>query len=117
MCRAHLDPEEALTAFELLGARQMMPIHFDTFVNSFDAYGEAPRALDGAMARRGVGKDRVVRLAHGQRHVFAWRDEAGGRHRAPGLAQVEAPDAGSEQHSPAAGNRSGATRATPSSPR
>jgi L-ascorbate metabolism protein UlaG (beta-lactamase superfamily) len=73
MARRHLDPEEALRAFELLGARWMVPIHFDTFVNSQDAPGEARRVLLEAMARRGVGDDRVAVLPLGGQRVFLTR--------------------------------------------
>src|SRR5690606_10549176 len=36
MCQVHVDPAEALEAFELLGACYMLPIHYDTFAKSFD---------------------------------------------------------------------------------
>lgn len=73
MCRTHTDPNEALRAFRDLGARHMLPIHFDTFVNSLDEYGAAPRALREAMAREGLDEERVALLAHGQQRVFLRR--------------------------------------------
>lgn len=66
----HLDPEEALTAFELLGARWMVPVHFDTFVQAVDEVGEAKAALLHAMQERGVDEGRVVLLEIGEQHVF-----------------------------------------------
>jgi L-ascorbate metabolism protein UlaG (beta-lactamase superfamily) len=72
MCRSHLDPAEALAAFELLGADHFMPIHFDTFINSFDEFGAAPMQLARLVEQRGMGRE-VVRLRHGQRHVFISR--------------------------------------------
>jgi N-acyl-phosphatidylethanolamine-hydrolysing phospholipase D len=73
MHRHHTDPDEALTAFQLLRAKWLLPIHFDTFVNSFDEFGAAPRALREAMGRRGIGPDRVTLLRHGEQRVYAWR--------------------------------------------
>jgi len=46
----HMDPREALDAFADLGADVMIPMHFDTFVDSFDAPHEA--------------RDTLVRLVH-----------------------------------------------------
>jgi len=68
--RNHLDPTEALQAFEDLGAAQMLPIHFDTFVNSEDALGDAPAALRRAMRARGTPEARVVLLAIGEQRVL-----------------------------------------------
>ena len=69
MCRAHLDPPQAVQAFRELGARFMMPIHYDTFVNSFDEVGEAPRKL--LVAANAVGvRDRIVLLGIGEQRVI-----------------------------------------------
>lgn len=73
MCRTHTDPNEALRAFQDLGARHMLAIHFDTFVNSFDDYGAAPRALRQAMLQQGLDDERVAILTHGEQRVFVRR--------------------------------------------
>lgn len=73
MCRTHTDPNEALIAFDDLGAHHMLPMHFDTFVNSTDEYGAAPRALRQLMAVRGIDEERVAILAHGEQRVFVPR--------------------------------------------
>jgi N-acyl-phosphatidylethanolamine-hydrolysing phospholipase D len=70
----HIDPAEAVQAFFDLGARRMVPIHFDTFVNSADAFGEAPRELDRVMAARGLGPREVQRLAAGEQRVLIRRE-------------------------------------------
>ena len=70
MCRVHMTPADALTAFEELGGEVMVPIHFDTFHTSFDEVGDAPRELMAASKRRGLDPSRVVVLSHGQRAVF-----------------------------------------------
>lgn len=73
MCRTHTDPGQALLAFQDLGARHMLAIHFDTFVNSLDEYGAAPRVLRGLLAERGLDERRVAILAHGEQRVFVPR--------------------------------------------
>jgi L-ascorbate metabolism protein UlaG (beta-lactamase superfamily) len=69
MCRAHIDPGEAIQAFLELGARYLVPMHFDTFVNSTDELGEAPRELTEAARRAGV-RERVVLLEIGEQRVL-----------------------------------------------
>jgi N-acyl-phosphatidylethanolamine-hydrolysing phospholipase D len=73
MCRAHTDPNEALAAFRDLGAEYMLAMHFDTFVNSLDEYGEAPRTLRALLPAHGLDERRVAILAHGQQRVFMER--------------------------------------------
>ena len=69
MCRAHIDPKEAVQAFLELRAQRLLPMHFGTFVNSFDEVGEAPRELARAAAARGL-EDRLVMLAIGEQRVL-----------------------------------------------
>jgi N-acyl-phosphatidylethanolamine-hydrolysing phospholipase D len=64
----HEDPQEALDAFALLRARAMIPIHFDTFLNSADEIGDAPKQLDRIVKERHL-EDRVFRLEIGQQKV------------------------------------------------
>ncbi len=49
----HMDPGQALTAFEELGAEFFVPIHYDTFVSGSDAPGTASRVLEEEARRRG----------------------------------------------------------------
>jgi L-ascorbate metabolism protein UlaG (beta-lactamase superfamily) len=70
MAQFHIDPDEALDAWSDLGARFMVPIHFDTFVNSRDAVGDAPRHLRRSMRERGLGSDRIALLDVGEQRVF-----------------------------------------------
>jgi L-ascorbate metabolism protein UlaG (beta-lactamase superfamily) len=72
MKRTHMDPAEAVRAFQLLGAKAMLPIHFDTFINSTDAPGDAPRLLDDAAAKAGIAAQ-VARLQIGEQRVFVRR--------------------------------------------
>ncbi|MHB9004932.1 MAG: MBL fold metallo-hydrolase [Coriobacteriia bacterium] len=70
MHKMHIDPNEALTAFELLGASWMVPVHYNTFVNSLDEPGEPKRVLLEAMKERGLDKTRVAVLEIGEQRVF-----------------------------------------------
>jgi L-ascorbate metabolism protein UlaG (beta-lactamase superfamily) len=72
MCRAHIDPGEAVRAFLELRARHLLPVHYDTFVNSFDELGEAPRELERAARAAGV-RDRLVLLNIGEQRVLERR--------------------------------------------
>lgn len=73
MKRAHLSPEQSLDALSILGAKYMLPIHFDTFVNSDDRPGECSLALLSEMSRRNVFLDRVELLEIGEQRVFVTR--------------------------------------------
>lgn len=71
MRRTHMDPREALQAFIDLGAARMVPIHYDTFVNSTDRPGDALAALSAAQKVQFVGAGRTVTpLAIGERRAF-----------------------------------------------
>jgi len=69
----HMDPAEAVRAFRELGARVMVPIHFDTFINSLDAPGDAPVVLAAEVKKQGVAEGRVLVLATGERKVLVPR--------------------------------------------
>jgi len=70
MSRTHLDSRQALDAFALLGAERMIPIHFDTFVNSDDRPGDCPRLLRAQMRERNLGDDKVSILSIGEQRVL-----------------------------------------------
>lgn len=72
----HMDPLEALDAFALLGAKFMVPIHFDTFINSGDAPGECGRVLRAEVALREIGSARVPILEIGEQRVIVTRVSA-----------------------------------------
>lgn len=64
----HMDPDEALDAMADLGAREMIPVHFDTLVAGTDAAGEARDMLVARARARGL-TDRVDLLRIGERRV------------------------------------------------
>jgi N-acyl-phosphatidylethanolamine-hydrolysing phospholipase D len=70
MKRTHVDPIGALDAFALLGARFMVPIHFDTFINSDDDLGACPAKLRQEAARRKLADAQVAILRVGEQRVF-----------------------------------------------
>jgi N-acyl-phosphatidylethanolamine-hydrolysing phospholipase D len=49
MSRSHMDPEQAVMAAEMLGAHTMLPVHFETFINSLDRKEQCRDALKAAM--------------------------------------------------------------------
>ena len=69
MCRVHLDPPEAVRAFLDLKARFLVPIHFDTFLNSDDEFGTAPRDLRRAVKAAGI-EEKLVLLSAGEQRVL-----------------------------------------------
>jgi len=56
----HLSPEDALDAFEALGAKVMVPIHWGTFNLSWEPFDEPPRRLMEQAKKRGL--ERKIRL-------------------------------------------------------
>jgi L-ascorbate metabolism protein UlaG (beta-lactamase superfamily) len=73
MRRTHVDPGEALDTFERLGARWMVPIHYDTLLNSLDARGEDLRVLRERLSERPALRDRVQILGIGEQRVLVPR--------------------------------------------
>lgn len=61
---SHLNPAECATAFEQLGARWLMPIHWGSFRLGDEPVFLPPEALRTEMAARGLS-GRLVALAHG----------------------------------------------------
>lgn len=76
MAQRHIDPDTALQVFLDLGARRMVPIHYDTFVSSLDRPGEAAAELRARARARGLGGDQVQILAHGEQRVIIPRGAA-----------------------------------------
>jgi N-acyl-phosphatidylethanolamine-hydrolysing phospholipase D len=70
MEKTHEDPGEALSAFATLRARWMVPIHYATFINSFDELGDPLRVLQRVMSERRLTADQVQILGIGEQHVF-----------------------------------------------
>lgn len=63
----HMNPEEAIRAFALLHAKTMIPMHFDTFINSLDQPGTAIPTLRTAA---GPLASKITVLSIGERRVL-----------------------------------------------
>jgi L-ascorbate metabolism protein UlaG (beta-lactamase superfamily) len=74
MRHLHMDPREAVQAFFDLGAKRMVPIHYDTFQALADEPGEALRGLQAAKKRWALGPE-IAPLAIGERRVFLKQGE------------------------------------------
>jgi L-ascorbate metabolism protein UlaG (beta-lactamase superfamily) len=69
MRRTHVGPEEAVQVFLDLGAKAVVPIHRDTFVNSTDERGDALRRFLAEAKARSVPDVSVVALGIGEQRV------------------------------------------------
>ena len=65
----HMNPEEALQAFQDLGAKQMVPMHYGSFRLSFEPPEEPLERLLTAAKKRGI-EDRISVMIEGQPLVF-----------------------------------------------
>jgi L-ascorbate metabolism protein UlaG (beta-lactamase superfamily) len=59
MLRQHMDPEQALQAFEDLGARTFVAMHWGTFKLADEPLDEPPRRVEAERARRRLARERV----------------------------------------------------------
>ncbi len=80
----HVNPEQALQAFQDLGARTFVAMHWGTFKLADEPLDEPPRRLEAERARRGIAADRVRVLAVGE--TLEVRRSAGAGRGAEGLA-------------------------------
>ena len=61
----HVNPEEALTLFEDVGGRMLVPMHWGTFALNREPFREPPARLLAEARRRG-DEERVALLTQGQ---------------------------------------------------
>jgi len=66
----HIDPQEALQIYRDLGARMMLPIHFDTYPEAIDSLGEAPATLRALVAEQQLTDEQVHIMRIGEQRVF-----------------------------------------------
>jgi L-ascorbate metabolism protein UlaG (beta-lactamase superfamily) len=71
----HVDPAEAVQATQDLGAARMVPVHYDTFVNSLDEPGDELRDLRSVMKARALGEEQVVVLGIGEQRTLIPRKD------------------------------------------
>jgi L-ascorbate metabolism protein UlaG (beta-lactamase superfamily) len=65
----HMNPEEALAAFQELGAKVMVPMHYGTFRLSYEPMDEPPLRLLEAARAQGL-LDRIVCMTEGDPGIF-----------------------------------------------
>ncbi len=70
--RVHKTPEDALQTLVDLNARHLVPIHWGTFVGSYEPIDEPVAWLEALARERGL-TERVAVLRHGQSRRFAGR--------------------------------------------
>lgn len=66
----HLDPPDALNAWSELGAKWLVPMHYETFTESLDNPGEALEVLRTETRRRGLDAERIVILKIGEQRLL-----------------------------------------------
>jgi len=66
MSPIHIDPAQAVEAHQILGARQSLGMHYDTFPLSDEAFGQAPKDLHRALADQNVDAHAFWTLAFGE---------------------------------------------------
>jgi L-ascorbate metabolism protein UlaG (beta-lactamase superfamily) len=66
MERVHVNPEQAMQAFDDLGARTFVAMHWGTFKQTDEPLDEPPRRVEAERVRRGWPPDRVRVLAVGE---------------------------------------------------
>lgn len=66
----HTGPQEALQIYRDLGARTMVPIHFDTYPESIDSLGEAPATLRALKAAQHLNDEQVFIMRIGEQRVL-----------------------------------------------
>jgi L-ascorbate metabolism protein UlaG (beta-lactamase superfamily) len=62
----HMDPDDAVEAFERLGARNLVAMHWGTFKLTDEPLGEPPERLRALVAERGIATERVWILDVGE---------------------------------------------------
>ncbi len=74
----HVDGYEAVSTFQDLGAKYMLPMHFATFVNSTDDDGEDLTRFQDAVKQAKVEPTRAFALVQGEAHIYVKKDATDG---------------------------------------
>lgn len=74
--RVHANPAEALEIFAAVGARYMIPIHYEGYYGHWAGYDTPRRDLEAAVAKKGL-EERVFAMRPGERWILPGKE--GGR--------------------------------------
>ena len=66
----HMNPEDAVEAFRILGAKAALGHHWGTFQLTAEAHGEPPKALAVALQVRGIPESQFPAMRPGQVYVI-----------------------------------------------
>ncbi len=66
----HTDPSDAVKIMRELSAKKMMPMHFDTFAESYDTLGEAESTMRAVMKRENLTEDEIILFNIGEQKVI-----------------------------------------------
>ena len=91
----HVDGYEAVSTFQDLGAKYMLPMHFATFINSTDDDGEDLARFQDAVKQAKVEPSRALPLVAGEAHVYVKKDadDTTSEPKKRALAEEPVPDA------------------------
>ena len=67
MQAAHMSPEDAVRAFQDIGAKYALGIHWGTFKLTLEPLQEPPLRLTAALEKAGIEATRFLALTHGQK--------------------------------------------------
>ena len=65
----HTDPVDAIKIMRELNAKKMIPMHFDTFAESYDTLGEAESTMRAEMIKENLSDDEIIILNIGEQKV------------------------------------------------
>jgi len=103
---AHIDPEQAVQAFEALGAGTLLAMHWGTFKLSDEPLDEPPRRLEAERLRRGLAPEAVRAPAIGEAVELRRPPAAAATAPAPPEEPASGPPAGAiSPAAPAEGER------------
>lgn len=68
---SHMTPEEAVQTFEDVGGDIFIPMHYDTFRLADDTPKEALDRLEAEWTRRGLPREKLWTLAHGETRLWS----------------------------------------------
>ena len=66
----HTDPADAVKIMTELNAKKMMPMHFDTFAESYDTLGEAENTMLAEMKKNNLSVNEIILLNIGEQKVI-----------------------------------------------